>query len=284
MKHPLWSRCGFTLVELLVVIAIIGVLAGLLLPAVQSAREAVRRLQCQNNLKQIGVALHSYHDVNKQFPRGGWAPSRAKLSWSASILPNLDASSLFDHIDRTVPFTDPRNLAVGQTHLSVFLCPSAPRDPVLKAFSHFLFPKPSYYARTSYGAVNGERALRHFNARNDPERGTMLFEKNISFKEVTDGASQTFLIAEAPEGIQAMWINVLNLFDQSAPINAQAESPERKKYVFADYGQEISSYHPTGAQVLFADGSVHFLSKNLDELVLAALCSRAGEEPIGGWE
>jgi len=277
-------RPGFTLVELLTVLAIVGVLVGLLLPAVQASREAARRSLCQNNLRQIGIALHSYHAVNKHFPRGGWAPTSAKLSWSASILSNLEARSLFDQIDRTVSFTDPRNLAVGQTQLAVFLCPSAPQDLALKTLSPFLLPKPTLYARTSYGAVNGERGLRYFNAKNDPERGAMIFEKDISLQEVTDGASQTILIAEAPEGIHAMWINVLNLFDQSGPINAPAESPGQAQYVFADFGQEVSSYHPAGAQVLFADGSVHFLSESLDALILAALCSRAGNEPIGGWE
>ena len=243
MKYPLWSRSGFTLVELLVVIAIIGVLAGLLLPAVQAARESARRIQCQNNLRQIGIALHSFHNVNGTLPRGGWWPaSRAELSWGASILPDLEATAIYDQIDRTAPFTDPRNLAVGQTQLSVFLCPSAPQDPLVKPSSPFLSPKPAYYARTHYGAVNGERTLRYLNARNEPERGAMIFEKNISLKEITDGTSQTILIAEAPEGIQAMWINVLNLFDQSGPINALAQSEEQKKYVFADFGQEMSSY------------------------------------------
>jgi prepilin-type processing-associated H-X9-DG protein len=222
--------------------------------------------------------------LNRHFPRGGWPAKSANLSWSASILPHLEAPGLFDKIDRSVPFTDPRNQVAGQTRVSVFVCSSAPQDPPLKALSPFLSPTPLYYARTSYGAVNGERGLRYFNAKNDPERGAMILEKDISIKDITDGTTQTILIGEAPEGIHAMWVNVLNVFDQSGPINAPAVSPGQEQYVFADFGQEMSSYHPTGAHALFADGSVHFLAESLDAVTLSALCSRAGNEPIGDWQ
>ena len=106
----------------------------------------------------------------------------------------------------------------------------------------------------------------------------MIVEKNISLVQITDGSAKTILVGEAPEGINSMWFSVLNRFDQSAPINTLATfSPQ---FVFFDLGQEISSYHPGGALALFADGSVHFLAESLDARTLAALCSRAGDEPV----
>src|SRR3954468_24993586 len=104
MPRP--SRRGFTLIELLVVIAIIGVLVALLLPAVQAAREAARRVQCVNNLKQVGLALHGYHDAHNTFPAGGWIalfgqPATANMNsgWSASVLPWLEQRALYDGLN-----------------------------------------------------------------------------------------------------------------------------------------------------------------------------------------
>ena len=109
----------------------------------------------------------------------------------------------------------------------------------------------------------------------------MIFQKNISIANITDGTSQTILIAECPEGIHSQWMSVGNLFDQSALINTPAAFAPQ--YVFWDYGQEINSYHRGGATTLFADGSVHFLAETLDNQTLAALCSRAGKELLTGF-
>ncbi len=281
MKPSSRSRCGFTLVELLAVIAIIGLLVAMLLPAIQGARESARRTQCQNNLRQMGIALHSYHGTNGTFPRGGWwPPSKAELSWSASILPSLEETSVFDLIVRGVSYTDQSNLPAGQTRLAIYLCPSAPHDSALRKSLDLPASSPHLYARSHYGALNGERSLRGLNSSNNPEKGAMIFEKSISLKEITDGSSHTILIAEAPEGIHSLWISVRNLFDQSNSINAPSVLSGPKPYVFFDFGQEISSYHPTGALTLFADGSVHFLFEDLDNLTLAAFCSRAGNETL----
>ncbi len=268
------ARLGFTLVELLVVIAIIGVLIALLLPAVQSAREAARRTACQNNLRQVGLALHLYHDTHSEFPRGGWAATKAELSWAAAILPHLEEGAVSDQIDHTKPYTDPTNLVAGETSLNVFLCPTAPHDSLWRKSADLPYSSEKRYARTDYGAVNGERGLRLPSGTNQPERGAMIFEQSISLKEITDGASHTVLIGEAPEGLHGIWIGVRNLFDQSAAVNAPALFAPQ--YVFRDYGQEISSHHPGGAGVLLADGAVRFLPESLDDQALAALCSRAG--------
>jgi prepilin-type N-terminal cleavage/methylation domain-containing protein/prepilin-type processing-associated H-X9-DG protein len=273
------TRAGFTLVELLVVIAIVGLLLALLLPAVQAARESARRAQCQNNLKQIGLALLGYHECYKVFPRGGWPATTANISWSAAVLPHLEEQPLYNSLNRAVPYTDLTNLQPGRTVLAVFLCPTSPKESFWKPSADLPSSSPNAYARTDYGALNGERALRAPMATNSPERGVLILEKNLSLTAITDGTSQTILVGEAPEGIHSIWISVKNVFDQSAPINALATYAPG--YVFYDYGQEINSYHSGGAFALFADGSVRFLSEDMDVRVLAALCSRNGEEIIG---
>jgi prepilin-type N-terminal cleavage/methylation domain-containing protein len=293
VTHELRLRSSaFTLIELLVVLAIIGLLVALLLPAVQSAREAARRAQCQNNLKQIGLALHAYHNINGSFPRGGWSsnpdapasrdPSNNNLfglSWGATILPQLEQVVLYQQLNRNVPSTDTANAAVGKTVVPIFLCPTAPNEPMFKVNSPA--PITQLYARTSYGGMDGERGLRSPTATNNPERGTMIYEKNIALKDIPDGTSRTILIGECPEGLHSQWISVANLFDQSAPINTLANPATQ--FVFADNGQEINSYHRGGALTLFADGSVHFLTETLDNQTLAALCSRDGGEAISGF-
>jgi prepilin-type N-terminal cleavage/methylation domain-containing protein len=277
-RQPLVDRSprAFTLVELLVVIAIIGVLVALLLPAVQAAREAARRAQCQNNLRQMGVALQTYHDTWKAFPRGGWSATSANLSWGTAILPHLEEQSLFLRVNRDKPYTDPSNLAVGGTVLPVFICPTSPKEMFTKKSADLPSTSLHLYARSDYGAVNGERGLRALNATNTPERGVMILEKNISLAQITDGSAHTILIGEAPEGLHSLWFGVRNLFDQSGPINAPATYG--LQYIFYDYGQEISSYHDQGALVLLADGSVRFLSESISPQTLSALCSREGND------
>lgn len=129
------KNLAFTLVELLVVIAIIGILVALLLPAVQAAREAARRIQCTNNLKQVGIALHAYHDAQKRFPPGGiwlhgtggyanWTRSPHRTNWGIAILPYLEQNTLFDQYNQNVRNTAPANEEVRTSYVSTFACPS----------------------------------------------------------------------------------------------------------------------------------------------------------------
>ena len=128
-------RAAFTLVELLVVLAIIGILVSLLLPAVQAVRETARRMQCQNHLHQIGIALHNYHAAHRKFPPGGlevrpqWRQGK-QLAWSAFVLPFLEESATYERIDFSYAFDHPVNAEVAATTIETYLCPSTPRRSV----------------------------------------------------------------------------------------------------------------------------------------------------------
>lgn len=262
---------GFTLVELLVVMAIIGVLTGLLLPAVQAARESARRTQCQNNLKQIGLGLLQYHDEHRAFPVGcvEWRPwlntTNRQLAWSAYLLPYLEQKPLFDSLDLDKAFDDPVNADPASTVLSVYVCPSADQQ----------LAKPhSSRGPNHYGGIYGERIFPGHP--NNPPKGVMLFDQAISIPEVLDGTSFTLIVGEDSRFPDGEWINGRNVFDQAYAINSPDADPKEEN--------DMRSEHPGGAHGLMCSGSVHFLSEEMDLKVLAAICSRAGNEPIGDLE
>ncbi len=260
-------RRAFTLIELLVVISIIGVLVALLLPAVQSAREAARRAQCTNNLKQIGLALHNYHEANRTFPAGGWTVARMNMGWCAAILPGVEQTPLYNSLNFQVAYNVAANSSAASTVLNTFLCPSEPRQMTRSQLTTDPFPS----ADADYGGMYGPRGLVTPPLINNPPRGAMIFNQCIGLREIRDGSSQTIQIGEAPEAINAMWISGHNIFDQSAPINARPP---------VEYGEELTSQHPGGVNALFADGSVHFLKQTMNPLALAGLCTRSGREVV----
>ncbi|MGC1275920.1 MAG: DUF1559 domain-containing protein [Planctomycetaceae bacterium] len=224
------SRRGFTLIELLVVIAIIAVLIALLLPAVQQAREAARRTQCKNNLKQIGLAMHNYHDTNLMFPMG-WmfdetvTPIPNAHSWGTMILPHLEQGNLTNLYDFSHAFAFPfggmnptsKNQQVVTTKLPVFICPSSPTNGDVYTDSTS-FPGLSWKASASdYSAVSGFRgALENdfvepitgpFNdragmllditvRRSQSASGVVSGGKIRRIADVTDGTTNTLLVAE----------------------------------------------------------------------------------------
>ncbi len=252
---------AFTLVELLVVMAVIGVLVALLLPAIQAARESSRRTSCTNNLKQIGLALHLYHDVNSSFPPGciearPFHPNGRQIAWSALILPYLEEDPLYDQIDFDSPFDSPENSTAARVILPVYLCPTTPRSSPLQRGR----------GPCDYGGIYGERITSH----NRPPKGTMLFDRAISFRDIHDGKSNTLVIAEDSNWPDGQWINGRNIFDQAFAIN---DAPK--------FENDIRSLHPGGANGTFCDGSVRFLSETMDLHTLAAICTRAGQEPVG---
>ena len=259
---------GFSLVELLVVIAIIGLLIGLLLPAVQAARSSARRISCCNNMRQMGVGLHGYHGVHKSFPMGSIEmralrlpngklryPGGRQLAWSVFLLPYMEENALYERLDLNAAFDAPENAEPAAQIVPTYLCPSVPRTSYLV----------DGRAACDYGGIHGERIT----GPNNPAKGTMLYDREISVRNITDGTSHTLIVSEDAGWKDGQWINGLNVFDQSCRIN-QAPAFEN----------DIRSEHPNGANGLFADGSVRFLEESMELETLAAICTREGGEIV----
>jgi len=307
---------AFTLIELLVVIAIIAILVALLLPAVQQAREAARRMACLNNLKQFGLALHNYLDTYGQFSKGGVIASMQNtatqnaaakfrtLSWGAAMLPFLDQGPLFHSLNQNEWFVHPSNQAPAATPLSVFICPSSPGGNELKPNGDNT-SAPGRYGRSDYAGNYGTRGIHcmpQMNCQNNYRpngegRGILMSasEPSIAPRDVTDGLSNTAYFGEAPNALHGLWMGHKNYFDQHSPINsrydtfantpfggcqAASNSPNIGK-LGCDYGQEFHSYHTGGAHFLIADGSARFVNQNIDLGTFAALLSRSGGEVNG---
>lgn len=255
-------RRAVTLVELLVVVSVLAFLVAVLLPAVQSAREAARRTTCLNNLRHVGCALHGHLLARQRFPVGctdlkiSSSGTQRCLAWSAFILPWLDESRVADAIDFTKAFDHPANASVAAVAIPVFVCPSADRVGSLVGGM----------GRSDFGGINGERLL----TPNNPEKGAMITSRPIAPREISDGLAKTFLVGEcaAGEWSDGQWINGRNLFDQAYPVN------------WPTWEDELRSLHPGGAHALFGDGSVRHVAEVTEKRVLAAACTRSGGESL----
>jgi prepilin-type N-terminal cleavage/methylation domain-containing protein len=294
---------AFTLIELLVVIAIISVLVGLLLPAVQKVRDAMDRKTCANNLRQIGLALHHYHDARGSFPAAylytpppqdrplnvytspGWG-------WAAQLLPYLDQSVLAQQIDYDVAVEDARHEAVRTTPLKVFVCPSDQSTGVFEVLDTLNQPL-AWAATTSYAAcfgTGGEIGER-------PALGDGLFYRNsaVTFAQVTDGASNTIAVGErAALFCQTPWAGtmsgasarttpgapVLVTIVEEAPVQVMASMRGWPLNSVYSTPYDFFSPHTDMVQLVFADGAVHALSSQIDGNVLLALATIAGGEVI----
>ena len=274
MKSPKRSvgsaRGGFTLVELLVVITIIGILIALLLPAVQAAREAARRMSCSNNLHQMGIALHGYHTVHRCFPPGCIEPSfrvsgGRQFGWSAFLLPYLEQQPLHEKIDFTQPCYADANAEAAATVVPGYLCPSKPR-------SSFLVDGR---AASDYGGLFGEAIPPNPGDGSwQSDNGMMIYDRAIRIADILDGTSNTLCISEDSDWADGQWINGLNIFDQKYAINYQTPDPRLRE-------NEIRSEHPGGANGALCDGSARFLGENMDLRILEAIITRAGGEVVG---
>ena len=270
-------RTGFTLVEMLVVISIIAVLIGLLLPAVQQARAAARRTQCSNNLRQIALAIHNYHDMHRVLPPGAQlvGPSFGTASgwgWGAMLLPMLEQANLYQQLDFH------RGTGVGQnrefikTSLTVWRCPS---DPGPESISVEIPEHGSFAA--SWGICAANHSL-------------MSGMSSVRFRDVTDGLSQTVLLGERAwssnllaRPVASSWFGILavdtvSVFDSIPWVELLSTRPVNFEIGGGDC---YSSYHSGGAQLALGDGSVHFFSESMDSDVFQAFGTKAGGDQTG---
>ncbi|UUO08644.1 DUF1559 domain-containing protein [Blastopirellula sp. J2-11] len=302
------NRFGFTLVELLVVIAIIGVLIALLLPAVQQAREAARRMQCSNGLKQQGLALHTYHDTFGSFPPGELTLSR--ISWQALILPMLEQSALHDKLSDEGAFTarnttdfplwhnNPAIISDGTTPLaktviSAYVCPSDPSGDLNERLKSTDTTYPGTYAKSNYVGAYTAALYNSAGAKTDDVKATFYENSNVKFRDIIDGTSNTLIVVERAAAAPydgSMWIGWHKL---TGPVTDSHEYMIRvrinRKSNDTDYAingilrQAASSLHPGGAQFLFGDGSAHFLSETIDVQTYSALGTLNGGEVVGAY-
>jgi prepilin-type N-terminal cleavage/methylation domain-containing protein/prepilin-type processing-associated H-X9-DG protein len=308
-QHRL-GKSGFTLVELLVVIAIIGVMVGLLLPAVQAAREAARRMSCSNNMKQIGLAMHNYHDSLKSFPMAYiHDPAdnfRESFGWSAMLLPFLEQTALFEQLgvnkgsfyNQLMPGNTPANAAVlnaARTPVAGFMCPSdtgfnAPGLVVNNrsfdlglgfAANGLTTAAQCRVAVSNYPGVQGHRNVQAHTA----NTGIFFGGSRIGFRDIVDGTSNTFAVGER-ETLRCRsgtWVGVRRpagasgakaispVVGHSQPVLNQPDPPIDWNRNRLGCGEGFSSLHPGGAHFLLCDGSVRFVSNSINHFWFAAL-------------
>ncbi len=303
-------RSGFTLVELLVVIAIIGILVALLLPAVQAAREAARRAQCSNQLKQFGLALHSYHQTYGQIPfcygtKKATHPDTSNRNWIVGLLPHLELQNLYDQMDMTLDGLSGVNLPLIQSNLPLALCPSDPdSDTPLMRFDADVTLALTNYAINVGDHKNGDGSTgapdppyepfcrnSHYKDGGRDVRGVASrYGWSGTFAGVRDGLSNTIYVGE----IIPQWCGWMSWGHQSFattawPINhrnADYQNGTAKLEPPKDANNDsigFRSWHPSGALFLMGDGSVHFLSDSMNHATYQALSSRRGGEVLGAF-
>ncbi len=288
-------RRGFTLIELLVVIAVIAVLIALLLPAVQAAREAARRASCQNNLKQLGIALHSYHSIHDVFAIGyiAWPDADTNVTspgwgWASALLPTLEQEPLYNATNFALPIETPSNLTTRTTSLGVFTCPtdrSTGRFTISDVNTQAIAD-----AETSSYAGNFGRDI---NISKSPDSGNGMLMRNRAFgvRHVLDGTSNTIIIGERGSLLtQVPWAGAINggicrITPGSPSHSTRTKTAPIEPLARADTGGGTSSTlfwdpddffspHPQGLYFLLCDGSVLFIKTGINPTVYGCLCSR----------
>ena len=314
------SDQGFTLIELIVVIAIIGVLVALFVPAVQSAREAARRAQCSNNLKQIGLALHNYNQLHGALPPGyvsTWDPVFLRergpgWGWASMILPQLEQAPIHDRIDFRRQIQDSSQATVRTTLIASYLCPSDNMPSTWTASVGLV--------KVSGGAilellrplcdVAGSNYVGVFGVGEPGVDGDGVFFRNTSirFADITDGLSQTLCVGERSIQLkkgrgQATWVGAVPgaqfwTCDAAASSDPDASGPCVKEdgsgMVLGHTGEghgpgdpycdvnQFNSRHGRGANFLFCDGHVKYLNNSMDYATYKSLSTRASSELISG--
>jgi len=298
---------GFTLVELLVVIAIIGVLVALLLPAVQAAREAARRSQCANNLKQMGIALHNYHDTFLVFPFG-WSDRGA--GWTTMILPQIEQKNLWDTLgfneanNWDTPDGSPNEKACG-TFIQTFRCPSMTTLPRHVENQGIPGRVPSSYRGVASSTADSDDDTTSARKRSMDEtdlEGIFFCCSRVRMAEISDGTSNTFMIGESKAETFSQDGNQMDFWyigsPQIDPCNCQtgAGGTEQSEFcgstgvpinaraipALSGYIKELSfsSLHPSGCQFVLADGSVRFVPYNINATTYQGMGSRGLGESL----
>lgn len=303
---------GFTLIELLVVIAIIAVLIALLLPAVQQAREAARRTQCRNNLKQIGLAFHNYHDTSNTFPlSGGWTDKGCWMmrGWSTRVLPQLEQASMFNQWDINLSEFQGTNRSLFATPVPAFVCPSTPQSnpaqleipdwicgwdegpQVTLARVDYLTPHEGTDRDGAYDPIGPVRT------------GVMEMESNKRIRDVTDGTSNVVMLAECA--------GLPMIYRKNQPFPTSPDTIDTNNYIghvgganrlelwgwdptgtvwtggngifnrTNAWGSNIFSFHSGGAMIGLCDGSVRFVSENVDAHTIRLLIDIQDGEVLG---
>jgi prepilin-type N-terminal cleavage/methylation domain-containing protein len=302
MEYRKRSLAGFTLVELLVVIAIIGVLVAMLLPAVQAAREAARRMQCGNNLKQMGVAMHNYHDVHRAFP-AGWNEAGPSITtapnlfgWGTFILPYMEQQSIYDRFDFNISLNQAPNINwIGQV-IDTYRCPSD-NSPLVDSTAGFgsYFPAIPAHARTSYVASGANFALCDYKENEKSITGVFYRNSATRIRKILDGTSKTLMVGERTgreadvnlgsfgdaywSGVRGQIMNGLSCY--SAQVIAGTQFRAGSDYIYSPILNNpqshdgFSSVHAGGIQMLLCDGSVHFLSDETADIIVQNLVDKA---------
>jgi prepilin-type processing-associated H-X9-DG protein/prepilin-type N-terminal cleavage/methylation domain-containing protein len=322
LKASRYPRGAFTLVELLVVIAIIAVLIALLVPAVQKVREVANRMACLNNLKQLALAAHNYHDARKQFPTGlhmginmGGGRWAGGTTWMVELLPFIEQGNLqtkWDYNDFRINVGGGMNATTAQI-IPIHRCPSDQLNRwVYVDVNHTVIREAwGYYGLGTYCGNAGRRSYPWDQQTRD---GIFALDSKVRLADVTDGSSNTFLFGERshrdpeydriadvghssaffPLADKGNWGSVLaalpggpmhnTTLSSAVPINYRvpADTPVGDKATIYDRLCAFGSGHPGGANFAFADGSVRFLSESTPMDTLKALSTRDGREVVAG--
>jgi prepilin-type N-terminal cleavage/methylation domain-containing protein/prepilin-type processing-associated H-X9-DG protein len=278
---------GFTLIELLVVIAIIAILIGLLLPAVQRVREAAARAKCQNNLKQIGLALHAYHDANDGLPPGGTS-SGDRMSLHVMILPYVEQAALYAQFRRNQSYDSDANKPLALNRVAVYLCPSSTQELTLFTDEYVAGAQP--YTTHYYGVMGPKGTspdgivyrVEPGNHGGFAKQGILFKDSRTNFTGVSDGTSNTFLVGETSwdQIGYRMWSRGCDTTAWCAPCKNVVNPINRVGYNGVDNFNDISfgSYHTGGANFTMADGSVRFVRASVAMVGYLAAASRDGGE------
>jgi prepilin-type N-terminal cleavage/methylation domain-containing protein/prepilin-type processing-associated H-X9-DG protein len=289
------SRKGFTLIELLVVIAIIAILIALLLPAVQQAREAARRSQCKNNLKQLGLGMQNYHDSQNVLPSGWIGVSPVSIldpegpsgwGWGAMVLPQLDQAPFFKQLDTRASLTDPANLNHIRLALPVFRCPSDDGPETWTINDESSGAALATLATANYVASFGTTELEDCEGQPLPFQcvgnGASFHNSDTRFRNIRDGLSSTFLVGERRSdgamGWHSTWAGTV-AGGEEAFARTHAVTDHTPNHADAHF-DDFSSRHSGGAHFVMCDGAVRFINTTIDFGVYQALSTKIGGEVV----